>query len=128
MKTIKKMPSKMRGLGIAGWMLTMIAVVAFATFATKVIPPILEYNTISGIINNAMSDPKLGLMQPAELKAAIERRFGINNIKDVSARDFEITKDTGKMIVKVDYEVRTNLFSNIDVVVVFKEDFERSVR
>ena len=127
MRTLKS-PSRMQGMTVAGWMVTIIVVVVFATMAVKIVPAFLDYNTIKTLITNVMSDGKIGLESPDEIRLDISKRFQINNINVISPKDIDITKENGELIMGVDYEVRTNFFKNVDFVISFKHEFRKNIR
>lgn len=116
------------GVSVSGWIGIIIVVVIFANAGVKIIPAFMEYNTISGTIQNVISDRKAGLLSENELKADIGKRFVINNVEAVSVSDLEILKENGELIVKLDYEVRKNFIKNVDFVISFKHDFQKSIR
>lgn len=128
MKTMTSMPSRMQGLGMVGWMVVLSVTVLLGLFAMKTIPAYLEYQTVTGTISSVLDDPKAGLQSETEIRTSIGKRFSINNVKAIDARDLEIEVGGGSISVVVDYEVRSNLFHNIDVVVVFFREFDRSYR
>ena len=117
-----------QGMSIAGWMVTVVVVVVFITAATKLVPPFMEYNTIQGLMENVLSDPKVGLQSTDELQADLGKRFLINNIAVIEPSDVVITREGSEVVMVVDYEVRKNFFSNIDFAITFKEEFRKSVR
>ena len=127
MKTLQS-PSKMRGMSVAGWMVTIIVIVVFATAAVKIVPAFLDFNTIKGLISNVLSDGKIGLQSPEEIRSDIGKRFLINNISVISPNDVEITKDGGELIIKLDYQVRENFVRNVDFLITFKHEFKKDIR
>lgn len=118
----------MQGLSVAGWMVAIVIVVVFATAAMKIIPPMLEFNTIKGLIESVLSDTKLGLQSAEEIRNDIGKRFLINNVSVIGANDLEIVREGSDVVIGVDYEVRENFFSNIDFAITFKQEFRQSVR
>lgn len=127
MKTMNS-PSAVRGLSLVGWILVIIVVVIFATAAIKMVPAYIDFNTISSMANSVLSDSKVGLKSENEIRADFAKRMSINNITVISAQDLIIEKDGGTVKVLVDYEVRENLFSNVDVVMAFNREFTKDVR
>lgn len=128
MKTMTSRPSRMHGLTIVGWMFVVIVVVIFGSVGTKTVPAYLDFNTVKTAINNTLDDPKIGLLSEVEIQNGVDRRLAINNVSVVRGADLEVEKAGGRVKVVVDYEVRNNLFGNLDVVMVFNREFERSFR
>ena len=128
MKTMTIRPSRVRGLTMVGWMFLAIVVVIFGSVGAKTIPAYMDFNTVKTAINSALDDPKVGLMSVSEIQSGIDRRLLINNVDVIRGYEMQVEKAAGRVSVTVDYEVRKNLFSNLDVIMVFQREFERSVR
>jgi len=122
------LPSRMRGISFAGWMLIGAVVIVFATAGIRIVPAFLEYSTISGAINSVLQDPKIGFKTDTEIMSDLGKRFSINNVEAISIDDIVITREGPRVVLSVDYEVRGNLYANIDLVMTFKEDFVKELR
>lgn len=127
---MRKLPSlqSMRCMSLGGWMVTIVVIVVFATAAIKITPSMLDFNSIKGLINSVISDNKVGLKSTEEIRSDIGRRFNINNISVIKARDINIEKENGELVITLDYEVRENFFYNVDLAMVYKHEFRKSVR
>ena len=122
------LPSRMRGMSFVGWMLIAAVVIVFATAGIRIVPAFLEFNTISGLINSVLQDPRIGLQSDAEIMRGLDKRFNINNIDAISSDEIVITREGPRLVLSVDYEVRGNLYGNIDLMMTFKEDFVKELR
>lgn len=122
------LPSRMRGISFAGWMLIGAVVIVFAAAGVRIVPAFLEYSTISGAINSVLQDPKIGFKTDTEIMSDLGKRFSINNVEAIGVDDIVITREGPRVILSVDYEVRGNLYANIDLVMTFKEDFVKELR
>ncbi|WP_245932464.1 DUF4845 domain-containing protein [Isoalcanivorax indicus] len=122
------LPSRMRGLSMVGWMVVIVIAVVLGTAAIRIIPAYLEYSTINTAINNTLQDSRIIMQSDNEIRQAIDRRFSVNNVTAVSSRDLAISKDGGRLHIGLDYEVREPLFGNIDLVIAFQKDYEKSTR
>ena len=122
------LPSRMRGISFVGWMLIRAVVILFATAGVRIVPAFLEYNTISGAINSILQDPKIGFKTDTEIMSDLGKRFSINNVNAISVDDIVITREGPRITVSVDYEVRGNLYGNIDLLMTFDEDFVKELR
>lgn len=122
------LPSRMRGVSFVGWMLILAVAVVFISAGTKIVPAFLDYSTISGIISSVLQDPKAGLKTDNELLSDIAKRFSINNVTAIAVDDIIISREGGKLTMSIDYEVRGNLFKNIDLVMSFDEEFVKDIR
>tara|TARA_R110002073_G_scaffold45053_1_gene124529 strand:+ start:39874 stop:40257 length:384 start_codon:yes stop_codon:yes gene_type:complete len=118
----------MRGLSASGWIVCIIVVVVFATAAVKIIPSMLDYNTVKTLLKNVLADNKVGLKSKDEIAADIGRRFSINNIDVIKASNLLIENNDGVLTIIVDYEVRENFFANVDFVMTYKHEFKKNIR
>ena len=122
------MPSRMRGLSMISWMLVLVIAVVLGTAAIRIIPAYMEYGTINTAINNTLQDNRIGMQSDQEVRQALGRRFDINNVNSISPNDVAISKQSGMLYLSIDYEVRESLFGNVDLVISFQKDYERSIR
>jgi hypothetical protein len=109
------LPSRMRGVSVLGWMIIGIVAITFGSAAIKTIPAYLEFNTVKGAINSVLMDPKVALKSEMELLSDIDKRFNINNVTAISSSDLRFAREGARVTISVDYEVRENLFGNLDL-------------
>ena len=110
------------------WMLVLVITVVLGTAAIRIIPAYMEYGTINTAINNTLQDNRIGMQSDQEVRQALGRRFDINNVNSISPNDVAISKQGGMLYLSIDYEVRESLFGNVDLVISFQKDYERSIR
>ena len=55
------------------------------------------------------------------IRIALEKRFSIDYIDSVTAKDVEITRDGGNWNVKVDYDATAPFFANVSFLVHFEK-------
>ncbi len=120
--------SRQRGASLPAMIFLLLIVVAAGTFAMKTVPAYLDFNTIDGAIESVLSDSKLGLKSTSELRDGIAKRLNINNVDVIDADQIRIEKSGGRVYMAVDYKVRNDLVANIDIVIHFQKEYEKSVR
>ena len=121
-------PAYMRGMGAAGWLVAIAIGALVVTTAVQLTPVYMEYNTIRTAITNVIDDRQARMESVNEIRSSISRRFSVNNVESISARDLTIESGGGELRVHVEYEVRKPLFGNIDLVVHFDREFTRDLR
>lgn len=124
---MKTRPSRMRGMSPLGWMTVLVIVVIGGSAAVKLIPAYLEYGAIIRAANNTLEDRGVALMSQNEIRRAMGRRMEIDNVSNLRSRDIPVTKDGNRIVIHLDYEVRESIIGNLDVVLVFKRDIEKTV-
>lgn len=120
-------PSRQRGVSLPIMIFLLIIVIAAGTFAMKTIPAYLDFNTINGAIESVLSDSKLGLKSTSEIRDGIGKRLNINNVDVIDKNQIRIEKGGGRVYMAVDYKVRNDLVANIDIVIHFQKEYEKSI-
>jgi len=118
MKIIKKQRGA-TGITIA---LGLVLLAFFVLIAVTLWPIYMEYFSVSSHLNRLGSDPNVKSMSKDEILKSLEKRFGIDDVKNVGRKDIIITGEAGSGYeVEVDYEVRKQFLGNVELVVVFNK-------
>ncbi|WP_273202967.1 DUF4845 domain-containing protein [Marinobacter subterrani] len=108
--------------------LTMMVMVLFfgglLTLVIKLGPVYLDDITIQEALESLDGTEGLSNMGPAQVRTLINKRLSVNNVRGFDAKNITVEKNGEFVVIKVDYEVRNNLFSNVDTVVHFKHEYE----
>ncbi|WP_339751193.1 DUF4845 domain-containing protein [uncultured Marinobacter sp.] len=108
--------------------LTMMVVVLFfgglLTLLIKLGPIYLDDMTIQEALESLDGTEGLSEMGVAQVRTLINKRLSVNNVRGFDAKNITVEKNGELVIINVDYEVRNNLFSNVDTVVHFKHEYE----
>jgi hypothetical protein len=107
---------KQRGMGFLGIFMICVLIVIVSIAGMKIVPAYLEYFSIKDAIN------KVKAQQPATLKdvqLAFDRFSNINNIKDITYSDLEITRDNGELELSFAYPKKIHMFDNVYVCIDF---------
>lgn len=115
---------RQQGLGFAGVLLLLIAIVFIAIIGMKLVPAYIEYFTIKKAINGMTQSGELRGGSVADIRKAFDRRAAVDDITIISPADLEITKEGNEIVVSFAYEKRIKLFYNISVLI----DFAGSTR
>lgn len=111
-----------RGFGLNTIMIGGVVVALSALLAMKVLPDWIEYGKLVKVLKATAADTSLKDASVAQVRAAYARRAEIDEIKNVSAQDLDITKDGGDLVISVEYSRKIPLFGNVSLVF----DFEGS--
>jgi len=105
----------------------MIMVLFFGGLLTLVIklgPAYLDDKTISEAVASLDGTEGLSKMGPAQIRALVNKRLIVNNVRSMKPEDITIEKDGDTALITVEYEVRNNLFRNVDTIIHFKHEYE----
>lgn len=115
-------------VGQQGGALVMVIVALFCgallTMAIKIGPAYIDDLTIQEALESLEGTDGLSRMGPAEVRRLINKRLSVNNIRGFDAKAITVEKTPEFVLINVDYEVRNNLFANVDSVVHFQHEYK----
>ena len=117
------MGSNQRGISFLSWVLILGLMSVTALLAVRIVPAYIDYRTIVTLIE-ALPANSVHTMSKGEVREALQKRFLINNIRDLYVNDIvDIQKKRDGTILSLHYEVREHLLYNVYVVVEFNRNF-----
>jgi len=116
--------NKQRGVTMVTIAAGLALLAFFVLIAITLVPVYMENFSVSSHVSRIGHDVRASEMTKEEVRKALLRRLGIDDVKNVSREDISITDIPGGYQIEVDYEVRKHFLSNIDVVVYFTETAE----
>lgn len=110
-----QLPKRQRGLSIVGLIFIGGIVVVLLLVGARLVPAITEYiaieRAVQKIKNEATTVP--------EIRAAFDRYAVIDDIKSISSRDLDITKDNDRVVISYAYSYQIQLLDNVRLVIDF---------
>lgn len=108
--------------------LTILIMVLFfgslLTLAIKLGPVYLDDKTISEAVESIRDTDGLSQMNESQVRSLINKRLIVNNVRSLRPEDITVQKKGDVAQITVEYEVRDNIFRNIDTVLHFKHEYE----
>ena len=98
------MKSRQRGISFIGLLLVGGIVAVTGVVAAEAFPTVLEFEAIK----KAVSKAALGNSVP-EIRSIFDKAADIDNIKTISGKDLEVTKEGDKVVVSFSYEREIHL-------------------
>ena len=126
MRNLKKQTrrwSQQRGAGTIGWLVGALALVSVITLTLRLGPHYLDFRTLQAVMDSLPAG-EVHEMDNRSVRALLQKRFLINNIRSVKVRDivkFDRSKNSTE--ISIGYEVREHLLFNIDAVLTFNESY-----
>lgn len=111
----------------ASALVIMIMVLFFGGLLTLVIklgPAYLDDITIQEALESLEGTENLSSLTQAEVRSLIDKRLSVNNVRGFDAKNISVEKNGDLVLINVDYEVRNNLFRNVDTVIHFQHEYE----
>lgn len=112
---------KQAGVSYLGVMFIILMIGGAIKISAAIGPAYYDYFTIDKIITSLYKDGRTGSIE--DFKRALSDRFQINNIRDKTPDSFKYRMDGGALVVELDYESRSNLVGNLDLVAHFKKTY-----
>jgi len=106
-------------------LLFVLALVGGAIYtALRVVPMYLNYYKVVSVLESIKEDRETADLGKYKIRDLISRRFNINYVEHIDAKDVKIKKTQKGMVMSVEYEERAPLFSNLSVVASFDKSVE----
>ena len=112
------------GMTMISWAMLAALIGFVALFGFKLFPVYMNYYTINSILTNVAKGVTEG-ESPTQIHKDIGNFFDVNDVNSLKPEDIEIKQDPNSkaMVMKLDYDSRTNFVANIDLVVHFTKTY-----
>jgi hypothetical protein len=124
MKSVQQL-QRQRGMSTLSLLVVVALVGLGITCGLKMIPAYIDYWSLKGIFEAVEADPATQQANPKLVESMLQKRLDINSIRSFSQKDsVSIRQEDGQLIIEFYYEVREELFANVDVVMKFEHHFK----
>ena len=113
-----------RGMTAIGWMLVLGLIGFFALITLKLFPLYMEFGKVSSVFESLENEPGITRKSRSEIVSLIDKRFDVNDVRNVDPKATKVSKDKGVLSVSIQYERREHLFANIEVIATFDKQVE----
>jgi Domain of unknown function (DUF4845) len=111
---------RQRGLSLISLIFFGIIGVALLMLGARIVPVVVEYIAIERAIQKVKNEGST----VGEVRAAFDRFATIDDIKSITGRDLDITKEGEQIVVSFAYEKRIPIMDNVYLLI----DFSGSTR
>lgn len=123
--------TKSKQNGMTFWGLMMVAAV-FAFFVLlffKLFPSYMEHAKVKTALENISRQPDTKDMEKAQIKAAFERRFDIEDVSNIDLnKNLFVEKKPGSMTIRIAYERKVPIAYNVSALIEFDDSAQVNVR
>jgi len=127
MKTLYKIRCQQTGMTMYGMMFVLVVIGFVATAAVKLGPHYMDNHVVQSAMDSVHTDYTGANMQEikdSDIKQKLNGYFQVNMVDNTIEKAVKITRDKQKVILSINYEIRTNFISNIDIVLVFNNEVD----
>lgn len=117
-------PKRQQGMTLLGWIIVLGLIAFFVLLTLRLLPNYLENFKVAETLESLKNEPDITRKAPSEVRKLISRRFIINDVTSIDARDVTITNDDGRITIRARYEIRVPVLGNVDAVTKFDESVE----
>ena len=112
---------RQHGMTVIGMLLLLIVIAFVALIAMKVVPMYIQYFSIKSTIESVRKEPQLAQMTPQDIQNAIQKRFDIGYVENITARDLKIRNDRNGRVLDLVYQDERTLFYGLSIVLKVNE-------
>ena len=109
-----------RGVSLNGIMIGGVMLGIVALLFMKIAPEYMEYGNVVKAVKSTAGDASLTDASVAQVRTAYAKRAEIDNIKSLSEKDLDITKEGGELVISFAYTRKVPLFKNVSLVFDFE--------
>ena len=121
--------SKQNGMTFWGLLMVAAVFIFFVILFFKLLPPYLEHARVKTALENISRQPGTNDMEKAQIKAAFDRRFSIEDVNDIDLnKALIVEKKPGSMTIRITYERRVPLAYNVTALIEFDDSAQVNVR
>ena len=112
---IPPLAKRQRGLSIVGLIFIGGIVVILLLIGARLVPAFTEYIAIERAVQKIKNEANT----VPEIRSAFDRHAVIDDIKSISSRDLDITKDNDRVVISYAYSYQIQLLDNVRLVIDF---------
>ena len=113
--THKNLRKTQQGLSLIGVLFIGLIVVVLLLLGAKLVPAIVEYIAIERAVQKIKNEGNT----VGEIRQAFERYATIDDIKSITSRDLDITKEGDRVVISYAYTYNIPLMDNVRIVIDF---------
>lgn len=114
-------PRRQRGMTTLGFIILAVFVGLFGFAIIQLTPVYLNYMKVAGVVSGVQQEFDGQNPSVAAIRRSIERRFDVESVSEIEARDIKVTPQSGGFEVDASYDHTTPFIANVSFTVHFSE-------
>ena len=119
-----QLKNKQKGLTGVSIMAIIVVIAFMALIFLKIMPIYFDSFKVGDVGSGLKAERGLGEKSNKEITTMILKRLDVNMVSDVTKEHIFIEKIKNDVFIDVEYEVRKQMFGNLDVIISFKKSAE----
>ncbi len=116
-------PAKQRGITALGFIILAVFIGLFVFAGLRLTPIYLNYMKVVGVLDGVLKEFDGQNPTRATIRSSISRRFDVESVSEITARDVKVTSEAGGFTVEAVYSHSSPFIANVS----FKVDFDKKV-
>lgn len=116
---LARSPSRQRGITALGFIILAVFIGLFVFAGLRLTPIYLNYMKVAGVLDGAKIEFDGQNASRADIRTSIYRRFDVESVSEISARDVKVTVQEGLYTVQATYQHTTPFIANVSFTVSF---------
>jgi len=108
-----------RGMTLISWVFTLVLVGFVVYVGLKVVPIYINAYEVRSVLTTLKGEPGIAQATPEEIRSHLGKMLNVNYIDHPSARQARISGGPGDRTVDIDYQARTQIAPNVELVFSF---------
>ena len=117
---------KQKGLSAFGWLVVIFLFGIALTIAYAMIPAYYDNTLVADGLKSIGSSPDVKTMSREQAIGKLQSYFDLNGVRGEPTKSIKVVRRSEGILVNIDYEVRENIFGNVDVVMRFENQLDTS--
>jgi len=117
---LARLPARQRGLSLVSLIFLGVIAILLLTIGFKLVPSLIEYLAIDRAVQRIKNEGST----VREIRGAFDRYATIEDIKSITGKDLDITKDADGVVITFAYSYSVPLAENVRLVI----DYSGSTR
>jgi len=114
-----RMVSRENGMTTLGLLILIVFVGLFAFAGIRLTPVYLNYLKVAGVLDGVYKEFDSQNASREAIRTSISRRFDVESVSEITARDISVTPQDGGFMVVAKYDHTTPFISNVSFTVSF---------
>lgn len=117
---------KQKGLSGFGWLVVIFLFGLALTLAYAMMPAYYDNTLVVDGLKSIGTSPDVNNLSREQITQRLRNYFDLNGVRGEPVKNIKVTRRATGMVVNIDYEVRTNVAGNVDVVMRFENQLDTS--
>lgn len=110
------------GITALGFLILAVFIGLFAFAAIRLTPVYLNYMKVAGVLEGVHKEFDSQNPTRAAIRTSISRRFDVESVSVITAKDIKVTNDSTGFVVAADYDHATPFIANVSFSVHFSKN------